>query len=112
MISKLLERDLSKRIGVKDINEIKKHDFFKKLNWSNLARKKVRAPRELFINEQDDEHFEPISLEKRGTINLEESDYGEDNKLMNRVSNFTFARDPKMVENLWNLSDFPAKKLF
>jgi len=33
LISKLLDRDPSKRLGVKDFNEIKKHDFFKKIDW-------------------------------------------------------------------------------
>ena len=36
LIGKLLERDITKRIGVKDFNEIKNHDFFKKFDWKNL----------------------------------------------------------------------------
>ena len=36
LIGKLLERDVSKRIGRKDINEIKKHEFFRQLNWHHL----------------------------------------------------------------------------
>jgi hypothetical protein len=47
LISKLLERDINKRLGVKDINEIKKHDFFKKLDWKLLESKKIKPPKEL-----------------------------------------------------------------
>jgi hypothetical protein len=45
LVGKLLERDLNKRIGVKDINEIKKHDFFKKMDWALLAGKKIKPPK-------------------------------------------------------------------
>ncbi len=51
LICRLLERDISKRLGAKDINEIKKHDFFKKLNWRDLMKKRILAPRELFVEE-------------------------------------------------------------
>jgi serum/glucocorticoid-regulated kinase 2 len=47
LISKLLERDINKRLGVKDINEIKNHDFFKKLDWKLLESKKIKPPKEL-----------------------------------------------------------------
>ena len=35
-INKLLTIDPVKRLGVKSINEIKKHAFFKDIDWSNL----------------------------------------------------------------------------
>ena len=53
LINRLLERDISKRLGTKDLNDIKKHDFFKKFSWSNLIKKKRPAPAELFVNEQE-----------------------------------------------------------
>jgi hypothetical protein len=65
------------------------------LNWKYLERKKIKAPKELFINEQDSHLFEPVALEKRVVINLEDTDYGDSStNMMNKVSNFTFARDP------------------
>ena len=51
LIGKLLERDVTKRLGRKDINDIKKHEFFKNLSWKHLQNKKIKAPDELFINE-------------------------------------------------------------
>ena len=50
LLSKLLEKDKTKRIGCRDFADIKKHVFFKKLNWSHLAKKRLPAPAELFIN--------------------------------------------------------------
>ena len=32
----LLERNPSKRLGYKDVNDIKKHDFFHDIDWSKL----------------------------------------------------------------------------
>lgn len=43
-LSKLLERDPTKRLGAKGIEEIKKHKFFKKVNWKKLYNKEVKPP--------------------------------------------------------------------
>jgi len=64
-MGKLLEKDASKRLGKNNFNEIKKHDFFKKLNWKHLAMKRIRAPKELFINDNDSDAFEPVNLERK-----------------------------------------------
>lgn len=47
LISSLLNEDPTKRLGAgKDgIEEIKRHDFFKETNWSNIERKKVEFPK-------------------------------------------------------------------
>lgn len=57
LIGKLLERDISKRIGVKDFNEIKNHDFFKKFDWKKLQAKRLPVPSEMFLNDQDTSPF-------------------------------------------------------
>ncbi len=56
LISKLLEKDISKRIGVKGFNEIKSHDFFKKFDWRLLLDKKTPPPSEMFLSEGEFEH--------------------------------------------------------
>lgn len=61
LLSRLLEREASKRLGSKDFAEIKKHEFFKKLRWDQLAKKKIVAPPELFLSEEDRD-FEPVAL--------------------------------------------------
>jgi N-acetyl-anhydromuramyl-L-alanine amidase AmpD len=50
LISKLLERNLQRRLGVKDISDIKQHDFFKKFDWKKLESKKLDVPSEMFAN--------------------------------------------------------------
>ncbi|CAL1530396.1 unnamed protein product [Lymnaea stagnalis] len=44
MIQKLLTKDPSKRLGSRGAEEVKRHPFFKSLNWDDLAQKKVPAP--------------------------------------------------------------------
>lgn len=50
LISKLLDRDINRRLGVKNIGDIKKHDFFKKISWQALAGKRLKVPEEMFSN--------------------------------------------------------------
>lgn len=45
-ISKLLVKDPRKRLGggEEDAAELKRHSFFKDLDWNKLARKEIAAP--------------------------------------------------------------------
>ena len=47
LISSLLNEDPAKRLGAgKDgIEEIKRHDFFKEIDWSKIEKKKVKLPK-------------------------------------------------------------------
>lgn len=64
------------------------------MNWKDLTRKRIQAPKELFIEEEnDDASFEPVSLKKQEKIKIEVGDTYEANTvMMNRVKNFTFVR--------------------
>lgn len=73
-----------KRIGVKDKSEIKKHAFFKGLDWRKVERKEYQAPMEkINITEK--------ALKKDETIKFFDCDYGEVNYNENRVNDFSFA---------------------
>lgn len=45
-ISKLLVKDPRKRLGggEEDAKELKRHSFFKDIDWDKLARKEIPAP--------------------------------------------------------------------
>lgn len=43
-INKLIITDYKKRIGFKDINELKNHFWFKGFDWENFERKKIESP--------------------------------------------------------------------
>ena len=41
---KLMNRDPEKRLGVKDINEIKNHPLFNNYDWKKIIDKKITPP--------------------------------------------------------------------
>lgn len=43
-IQRLLIKDAAKRLGARGVREVKRHRFFKGLNWDDLAAKKIPAP--------------------------------------------------------------------
>jgi ribosomal protein S6 kinase alpha-5 len=44
LILGLLTKESVQRLGANGAAEVKKHPFFKKLNWENLAKRKITAP--------------------------------------------------------------------
>lgn len=50
-INKLIISDPKKRIGFKDINELKNHSWFNGYDWNNLEKKKLKSPFKLIKNE-------------------------------------------------------------
>ena len=49
-INKLIIEDPKKRIGYKDINEIKAHPWFKNFNWDKLETKQIESPFDISYN--------------------------------------------------------------
>jgi len=55
-INKLIIADPKKRIGFKDINEIKDHPWFKNINWNKLEKKQIKSPFNYMYNNSDKHH--------------------------------------------------------
>ena len=95
LLKKLLEKNPEKRI---DIEEIKKHKFFKGIDWNELEVKNAKPPRdinkikEIIYKENKDDN---IINNKNGKLKeeLKDYDYKEKNKYYKRISNFTFIKD-------------------
>ena len=47
LLSQLLCKDPNKRIGVIDKNDLKNHEWFKKIDWDKLSKKEVKPPLDL-----------------------------------------------------------------
>lgn len=43
-LTKSFERDVTKRLGTKGVEEIKQHAFFSGIDWAKLERKEVHPP--------------------------------------------------------------------
>ena len=52
-INNLLISDYKKRIGYKDINELKNHFWFKGFDWQKLERKQILSPFKIFKNDSN-----------------------------------------------------------
>ena len=56
LINKLIVTDPTKRIGYKDINEIKNHPWFKGFKWRDLENKKIISPFKFIPNSNNNPH--------------------------------------------------------
>ena len=56
LLMKLLCRDPENRIGVHDIGEIKKHKFFKDIDWTKLGKMEIVPPIDLVKNKSDNKN--------------------------------------------------------
>lgn len=71
LISKLLVKDATKRIGLTrgGIQAIKKHAFFDSVNWNALVKKEIEAPWIPTISDPlDTSNFEPIDEDEEEMI--------------------------------------------
>ena len=75
LISKLLNKNYEERLGYQnDFEDIKKHEFFKDVNFDNLLQKKIEAPYKPIIgdilekNKNIEERFTYEDLEKSGIL--------------------------------------------
>lgn len=44
LINSLLERNINKRLGSKNFDEIKNHEFFANFNWASLNKMEMNLP--------------------------------------------------------------------
>ena len=98
LLKKLLEKNPEKRI---DLDDIKKHKFFKEIDWNELELKNIKPPLDLI--RMKEKYLVEIrnglncneNNDKNGNIKeeLKDIDYNEKNKYDKRISNFTFIKE-------------------
>ena len=100
LLKKLLEKNPKKRIGI--AKEIKKHKFFKDIEWNELEFKRIKPPLDLVktkkiyegkinINKDNKDNFSK-DIDKKENLekDFKDTDYTEKNKYYKRIANFTF----------------------
>ena len=90
-INALLQRKPSKRLGYKNIEEIKKHPWMKDIDWDLLAKKKLKSPFLPYINKEnfDKEYCE--GDEKIGDQTLERyEEYTQSECFEGLFENYTY----------------------
>eukprot|EP01017_Pseudomicrothorax_dubius_P050967 TRINITY_DN9735_c0_g1_i2.p1 TRINITY_DN9735_c0_g1~~TRINITY_DN9735_c0_g1_i2.p1 ORF type:complete len:250 (+),score=54.10 TRINITY_DN9735_c0_g1_i2:94-750(+) len=80
LLTKLLHKDPRKRPSFR---EVKADQFFKDIDWSKLASKRLRPPKlgADLLDEEDE-----------GILPIVDTDYAAHNARVNRVANFSFVR--------------------
>ena len=105
LLKKLLDKNPKKRIGLSE--EIKKHKFFKEIEWNELEFKRINPPLDLVqIKKSYDGKANNDNKNKEGNSinenndnknvnninNFKDTDYSKSNKFFRRIANFTFIR--------------------
>ena len=95
LLKQLLCKDPHKRIGVLDKNEIKKHIWFKGIDWQKIASKEVKPPIDLIQIKKNLENDYIDDQIKKNQIDFKDDDYlnieGK-KKDLKRIPKFTFIR--------------------
>jgi hypothetical protein len=71
LIAKLLNKNGARRIGAseRDVEEIKEHPFFARMNWEKLMRKQIEAPwKPVIKSDVDTRNFDPEFTTQQGGI--------------------------------------------
>lgn len=79
------------------ISEIKSHQFFRQTNWAKLAKKQEVPPQKLQRIEDEESDFSDeeaamIFKEEEEKLGVEDVDYTEENKNLNRLKNVSFVK--------------------
>ncbi len=81
---KLLNKNPKQRIGVNDKGEIKRHPFFKGIDWGKLYNREIDPPVILKMDEEEDNE-EIQYLKQIEKAKFKDKDYDSENKTLNRV---------------------------
>ena len=85
LLSKLLDKDPKKRIGINnDKSDLKSHKFFDDINWEDLAMKKISPPLDLVNVKKEYNLYEKVDFN--------DNDYNNENNCIRRVEGFTFIK--------------------
>ena len=92
LITKLLDLDPKKRIGAgpNGVEDLKKHPYFKKIDWKELENKNVKAPFVPDLNgEMDLKYFDKMFTDEVN-ITRESDELNETNKTIDNYVNFSY----------------------
>ena len=85
LLKKMLNKDPKKRIGSgNDKSDLKSHEFFKEINWEDLALKKIKPPMDMV------DVREEYNLKEK--VDFNDEDYSKENYCIKRVEGFTFVK--------------------
>ena len=85
LLKKMLHKDPKKRIGINnDKSDLKNHEFFKDINWEDMALKKVKPPLDMVDVKEE------FNLNEK--VEFNDTDYTSENYNIRRVQGFSFVK--------------------
>ena len=85
LLKKMLHKDPKKRIGINnDKSDLKNHEFFKDINWEDMALKKVKPPLDMVDVKEE------YNLNEK--VEFNDTDYTSENYNIRRVQGFSFVK--------------------
>ena len=85
LLKKMMDKDPKKRIGINnDKSDLKNHEFFKDINWEDIAQKKITPPVDM-VNIKEE-----YNLKEKIVFN--DTDYTIENYNLRRVRGFSFTK--------------------
>ena len=99
LLKKLLEKNPKKRIGLTE--DVKKHKFFKDIEWNELEFKRIKPPLDLVsikkkyekkLNNKKDNISNNNDKKENFHKDFKDTDYSDENKYFRRIANYTFTR--------------------
>jgi hypothetical protein len=91
-VNNLLISDPKKRIGFKDINELKYHSWFDGYDWNNLEKKKLDSPFKLIKNEINQTTCHKIKISDKYLMSYKSNSKNRLYKLLIKQFNFVNIR--------------------
>jgi serine/threonine protein kinase len=91
-VNNLLISDPKKRIGFKDINELKYHSWFDGYDWNNLEKKKLDSPFKLIKNEINQTTCHKIKISDKYLMSYKSNSKNRLYKLLIKKFNFVNIR--------------------
>lgn len=83
-----MNKNPKSRIGVIDKGEIKRHPFFKGIDWTKLYARETNPPVHLRMDDEsgNEDYLEEMQyLKQVEKAKFKDQDYQKDNKTLNRV---------------------------
>ena len=85
LLTKMLNKEPEKRIGIiNDKSDLKNHEFFKDINWEDIALKKIKPPMDI-VNDRELDNFNEKVI-------FNDIDYTNENYNIRRVQGFSFIK--------------------
>lgn len=96
-MNKLLISNYKKRLGFKDIKELKNHHWFKEINWVEFKKKKIKSPFKFIKNKFNQSKCTKIKITEENVLGFKK--YSKSSIYKEAIENFYFCNND-IIKNI------------